>query len=265
MTKIIIVITTFLIGLVSVAQVSENRTVSNFTKLKVSTAVEIVYTISDIKSVKVETDDDEKLKWIKTKVENGVLNVYVDTKEFKNRNEKKLLHFKNVKSINGITFQILKVEITGPSLEKIEANSSAKIKITNINKSVNLDVKLSSSACLYGDFNTSNLVMDVSSSALLKGVINSVSTALFSSSSSTVMLSGNTSSINIKTNSSANCNLKALTAEKAKIEANSSASVSIKVTKSLEAKATSSASIEYYGAPSQVSKVENSSGAISAK
>ncbi|VXB24649.1 conserved exported hypothetical protein [Flavobacterium sp. 9AF] len=262
MSKIIITLTTFLIGFVAAAQVSENRNISNFTKLRASTAVEIIYTVSNTKSLKVETDDNEKLRLIKTVVENETLKVYVDTEEIKSSKQKKSLHFKNVKSVNGITFQVLKVVVSGPNLENIEANSSAKIKIENINKSTNLNINLSSSAYLYGNFITSNLTIDVSSSALLKGKINAASTTLQSSSSSAVDLTGNTSSINVKTNSSASCNLKELTVEKAKLEAHSSASVSISVTKSLEAKATSSGRIEYYGNPKQINKEQNSSGAI---
>lgn len=89
MTKVIILLATTLLSLVVSAQVSEKRTVSDFSNLKVATGVQVSYTISNSKSVLVETDDNEKLQFIKTEVENGVLKIFIDNSDKNYKDSKK--------------------------------------------------------------------------------------------------------------------------------------------------------------------------------
>ncbi|NHN27044.1 DUF2807 domain-containing protein [Flavobacterium jejuense] len=266
MIKIIVTVTAFLISLISFAQVSENRTVGDFSKLQVSNAIEVFYTVSNTKSVKVETDEKENLKYIKAIAENGTLKLFVDTSDYKKeKNSKKRSKGKNVNWINGVEFAVLKITISGPNLEAIKASSSADIKIENTNTSSNLDIAVSSSGSISGNFNCTNLTIDASSSGDFTGKIDATSAAIESSSSSDVNLSGKATKISVKASSSSDCNLKDFMVEEAIIGASSSADVSIKVTKSIEAKATSSASIEYFGNPSAVKKEESSSGSVKNK
>lgn len=266
MTKIILAITFFLVSIITLAQVSENREVSNFSKLQVSNAIEVFYTVSNTKSVKVETDDKENLTYIKTEVENGTLKLYVDTKDYKKEvKTKKRSKGNNVSWVNGVEFAILKITVSGPNLEEIKASSSADIKIVNTNTSTDLNIAVSSSGSISGNFNCSNLFIDTSSSGEFSSNLNATTVEIESSSSSNVNLSGKATEILVKASSSSSCDLKDFTVETAIIKASSSASVSIKVTKSIDAKASSSASIVYYGSASQVSKEESSSGSVSKK
>lgn len=268
MVKIIVTITAFLISLISLAQVSETREVTDFSKLRVSNSIDVFYTISDKISVKVETDDNEKLKLIKTEVENGTLKLFIDTKDYKQKETKKTKKTKkrsNISFINGIDFQVLKITISGPNLKAIKASSSADLKFENTNASPNLDVEVSSSASISGSFNCTNLDIDASSSGDFSGKIDATSVGIESSSSSDVNLSGKATKISVKASSSSDCNLKDLMVEEAIIGASSSADVSIRVTKAIEAKASSSASIVYFGNPSTVKKEESSSGSVKSK
>ena len=61
MNKFIIFTTLLLTGFLT-AQIKENRDVADFSKLKASSSVQVFYTISNTKSVQVETDDAEKAK-----------------------------------------------------------------------------------------------------------------------------------------------------------------------------------------------------------
>ncbi len=63
MLKSIITSTAILISLTAFSQVSEIRTVSDFSKLKASASVKVFYTVSNSKSIKVEADDNEKMKF----------------------------------------------------------------------------------------------------------------------------------------------------------------------------------------------------------
>lgn len=265
MVKIIVTITAFLISLISLAQVSETREVTDFSKLRVSNSIDVFYTISDKISVKVETDDNEKLKLIKTEVENGTLKLFIDTKDYKQKETKKSKKRSNISFINGVDFQVLKITISGPNLEAIKASSSADVKFESTNTSPNLDVEVSSSASISGSFNCTNLDIDASSSGDFSGKIDATSVGIESSSSSDVNLSGKATKISVKASSSSDCNLKDLMVEEAIIGANSSSDVSIRVTKAIEAKASSSASIVYFGNPSTVKKEESSSGSVKSK
>jgi hypothetical protein len=265
MVKIIVTITAFLISLISLAQVSETREITDFSKLRVSNSIDVFYTISDKISVIVETDDNEKLKLIKTEVENGTLKLYVDTKGYKGKDTKKGKKRSNISFINGVDFQVLKITVSGPNLVEIKASSSADVKIENTNKSSNLDVAVSSSGSISGSFNCTNLTIDASSSGDFTGKIDATSVEIESSSSSDVNLSGKATKISVKASSSSSCDLKDFAVEKAEIKASSSADVSIKVTKSIDAKASSSASIVYYGNPTAVKKEESSSGSVKNK
>ena len=89
MTKLILTITSFIVGLVATAQVSENRNVSDFSKLKASQGIEVLYTVSNSNSIKVETDDNERLQMIKTEVEGETLKIFVDTDNAKKPKSKK--------------------------------------------------------------------------------------------------------------------------------------------------------------------------------
>jgi hypothetical protein len=266
MLKIIVTLTTFLLSSILMAQVSENREVAAFSKLQASQGIAVFYTISNTISVKVETDNLEKVKHIKTEVENNVLKLYVDSKGYKTKNTKTKISRKNkTLRINGIDFDFLKITVSGPNLESIKASSSADIKIENWNKTSDLDLAVSSSGSISGSFECSNAIVNASSSGDLAATINATMLEIESSSSADVVLSGKVKKITIKASSSSDCKLKDFEAEEAIIKASSSANVVVTVTKAINATASSSAAITFYGHPSQIEKAESSSGSISNK
>jgi hypothetical protein len=258
MTKLILTITSLLVGLVATAQVSENRNVSDFSKLKASQGIEVFYTVSNSNSIKVETDDNERMQMIKTEVEGQTLKIFVDTENSKKPKSKKW----NNRTINGVSFNVIKVYVTGKSLSEIKASSSASIKIQNLNTTERLEVAASSSGSVSGNFECVDFKADVSSSGDIKGNINAKTIYVEVSSSGDVSLDGNATSLEVKASSSGDCNLRGLSVENATVKASSSADVTLTVTKSLEAAASSSADVNYYGNPSQVNADKSSSGSV---
>lgn len=258
MSKIIISTVTFLISLVAFGQVSENRTVAEFSKLKASQGIEVFYTVSTTQSVKVETDDDQRLQYIKTKVEGETLTIFVDTENTKNPKSKK----GNNRTIDGVSFNTLKVYVTGKALTNIKASSSASIQIQNLNATEKVEITASSSGSISGTFDCSDIKADVSSSGEVKGKLNAKTVQVAASSSGDVTLDGKATELEIKASSSGSCNLKGLTVEKAIVKASSSAEVTLTVTKSLDAVASSSADVNYYGNPFQVNTDNSSSGSV---
>lgn len=263
MNKFIIFTTLFITGLLT-AQVSENRTVGNFSKLKASAGIDVFYTISDVKSIKVITDLQENLHYIKTNVEDNTLKIYIE-KDLSKRELKKSKrrHGRNGNGTNNLKFKILKVTVSGPNLTDIKASSSAKIQLQNVNTSANLDIKVSSSGKITGTFETKNAAIEASSSGGFGANISAEMIDMKASSSAGVELRGKAKKLFVKASSSSDCRLKNLEVEQVTIEASSSAAVAITVTNSLEAKASSSASVSFYGNPANVSKEVSSSGSVS--
>ncbi|WP_412477012.1 head GIN domain-containing protein [Flavobacterium sp. TBRC 19031] len=258
MSKIIITTVSFLFSLMAFGQVSETRTVAEFSKLKASQGIEVFYTVSATQSLKVETDDNEKLAYIKTEVEGQTLKVYVDN----NSKEDYSYGTGKGKNINGMRFKVLKVYITGKALTAIKASSSASVKVENLNSVDQLEVAASSSATVSGIFDCTDLQVDVSSSGNFKGKVNAQNVAVEVSSSADCDLIGKAVKVTIKASSSADCNAKDLVAEVVTVKASSSADVTVFATKSLDATATSSSSVDYFGNPFQVNTDKSSSGSV---
>lgn len=258
MFKIITTTIAFLLGLIAFGQVSENRTVAEFSKLKASHGIEVFYTVSTTQSVKVETDDNEKLAYIKTEVEGQTLKVYVDN----NSKEDYSYGTGKGRNINGMRFKVLKVYITGKALTAIKASSSASVKLENLNSVDQLEVAASSSATVSGTFDCTDLQVDVSSSGNFKGKVNAKNVAVEVSSSADCDLMGKADKVTIKASSSADCNAKDLVAEEVTVRASSSADVTVFASKSLDATATSSSSVDYFGNPFQVNTDKSSSGSV---
>jgi hypothetical protein len=87
----------------------EARNVGEFSGIQVSTGVNVVFKQESPTNVKVIADAD-KLQYIVTKVENGVLKVYVDNKGQKN------LKFKNIS-----------VNVSSPRMDNIKTSSGATL------------------------------------------------------------------------------------------------------------------------------------------
>jgi len=260
MSKAIITLTAFLVSLLGFSQVSENRNVADYTKLKASQGIEVFYTVSNTKSIKVETDDNEKLKFIKTEVDDATLKIFVDTGSGNYKGSKK-----GKRKIDGVSFNVLKVTVSGPALESIKSSSSANIKIQNLNSSNKLVLDVSSSGSISGKFNCENLSLDASSSGDMNIDVDAKTTNAETSSSADVKIKGKTGKLVVKSSSSSSFEGYKFEAEEAVATASSSADVNLNVTKTLSAKASSSADINYTGNPSNVVKDQSSSGSVNSK
>ena len=253
MIRFIIYSITLLFSILASAQVSENRNVSNFSKIKVSTSIYLVFTQDANYAVKVEADDAEKLKDIVTNVSGNTLEVYVDSKNFNKKDKKRFTH------------KILRVWVSAPSVDSFQASSSSSVSLKNgINVNA-AEIKVSSSAELKGNITADNISIKVSSSGDVKSAVSSKKVNVDVSSSGDVILSGTAENITVSASSSGDVEAKELTVKKASVEASSSADVVLTVTESLTAKASSSGSVIYYGNPKDVNSEKSSSGSVTKK
>jgi hypothetical protein len=223
----------------------ENRNVGEFSGIEVSTGVNVVFKQENATNVKVYADSD-KLQNIITKVENGVLKVYIDNKGAKK------MKFKN-----------LSVNISSPKMDDIKTSSGSTFTVVNSIKENNLRIDASSGSSVAGKFTINNTTdLNVSSGSNVKANITSGKIMLKSSSGASANVEGNADIGMIDVSSGAVVKAENLRVNVAEVESTSGSSASVNVQNKMRVKASSGGSVKYKGNPkidSDVSKVSGGS------
>lgn len=229
----------------SYAQINETRVVENFTAIKASSNVNVVYTQGPTQSVVVSWEKD-LMKYLKVEAKNNILRIYIDTdKYFKKIDTSKLL-----------------VSVTNKGIGSVTVSSSATFSIkNNLNVSL-LKINTSSSSDFSGTVTCNSIFIDASSSSNVALNLSTQDIAVNLSSSSTVDLKGKTNNLAIDASSSSNCDAKELISNVAQVLATTSSEVNLVGLKSIDASASTSASIKYYGKSEKVKVTESTSGSV---
>lgn len=221
----------------------EARNVGEFSGISVSTGVNVVFKQESPASVKVIADAD-KLQYIITKVENGILKVYVDNKGTKN------LRFKN-----------LSVNISAPRMNSIKASSGANFNVVNSIRENNLVIDASSGANVKGDFKISNTIdVGISSGANIRAGMTAETLMVKASSGSNGSIEGKASSGMIDISSGALLKADNLKMDHLEAEATSGGNLSVNVSAKLKVKASSGGLVKYKGRPEIESNISKTSG-----
>lgn len=229
----------------SYAQIKETRVVGNFTAIKASTSVNVVYTQGATQSIVVSWEKD-LMKYLKIETKNNVLKIYIDTNN----------HYKNIDTSN------LLISVTNPGIGSVTVSSSATFSIkNNLNVSL-LKINTSSSGDFSGNVTCNSIFIDASSSSNVALNMMTQDVAVNLSSSSTVDLKGKTNNLAIDASSSSDCDAKELQANNVQVLASTSSDVNVVALKSLDATASTSASIKYYGKLDKVKVTESTSGSV---
>lgn len=172
------------------------------------------------------------------------------------------IHFKS--GVN-ISTRKISAKIYAKDFTKIEANSSAEIKLKDKFTQNKTEIKVSSSASIRGDFEANDLSIEVSSSGIFSGKIWAIYLESEANSSGDIIISGKTKNAELEASSSGTINAKNVIAENAEIEASSSGKVILSVSSQLKASASSSGgiSITKKGNLSVITKKESSGGSVS--
>ncbi len=205
--------------------VKEERNLSNFEALDVSTGIEVFVTQDSFEKVVVEVDENI-LKILKTEVSGGKLKIYL---------EEPILHAKQ-----------LKVYVTLKQLKSIETSSGSEVKSTN--KITVESLKINSSS-------GSNVNLEVNANRL----------AAESSSGSEIRVSGTAQSFGGDSSSGSGIHATNLVAEKGNFSASSGARINVQVTKDIKAYASSGASITVGGNPETRDTESSSGGSVHIK
>ncbi|WP_312174573.1 DUF4252 domain-containing protein [Chryseobacterium sp.] len=220
----------------------ESRNVGDFSGVQVSTGVIVNFKQENPTSVKVIADAD-KLQYIVTKVDNGVLKVYVDNKG------QKTLKFKNIS-----------VNVSSPRIDNIKTSSGAIFNAINTINEKTVSVDLSSGSVINGDFNSDNTKMELSSGAVINSTINTKQIAVKASSGAVANLNGRVNAGSIDVSSGAVCNSEKFQFNELEAEATSGGVVTGNVAERLKATASSGGSIKYKGNPRVDANISKTSG-----
>ena len=204
--------------------ITEKRNIeSPFTKIHASTGVEVVLEQGAPSKIEVEVDDN-LMKYIVTKVENGTLIVKIEG------------------NINSMESAIVHVKTT--TINGLESSSGASIRSKSTLKGTNLTVKTSSGSSINTDLEYEKVESE-------------------SSSGSEITLSGKALIVKTNSSSGSTINAQELAANEITAESTSGSNTTVNPIVLLNAKASSGSSIVYVKDPKKVIKEESSGGSVS--
>lgn len=221
---------------------SEERKVEPFTGILASVGVKVNFTQSANQKVVVETDPG-MLPYIVTKVEDGILILYIDSKGKKNIRINKIL-----------------VSVNAPTLQKIKTTSGASFSTLNRVKGNSFDVSATSGSSLNAELQANTTInLETTSGADLKVSADAATLIFNGNSGSSAVVTGNAENASFVLSSAASCNAQNLVAKDIQVSATSASSVKVNATQKLNSVTSSGASVRFAGKPSNLTS-NNSSG-----
>ena len=202
--------------------VKEERTVTGFEEVSVSTGIELILNQDSFEKVVVETDENIQ-KILKTEVTGNKLKVYLS---------EGVNHAKE-----------LKVYVTVKQLKAVSASAGSEVKTE-------------------GKINADNLKITSSSGSEVKMEVSCTSLLVDSSSGSELTVSGNAVEIKAESSSGSDLNAVKLVAEKGEASASSGSDLDIHVTKEIKARSSSGSNITVWGNPANRDTNSSSGGDV---
>jgi hypothetical protein len=205
----------------------QTRQVSGFHGVSVSTGIDLYLIQKNVEEVVVEADSDD-LEKIITKVEGGILKIYIKEKSWFNMNWNTAPR---------------KVFVSFKTLDKLEASAGSDVNSQGILRLEKLDVDASSGSDI-------KLELDV----------NELSVG--SSSGSDISLKGKATNMQANASSGSDINASELQTKKCNASVSSGSDIRVFVTDELDANASSGGEISYSGNPSRKDINESSGGDV---
>ena len=135
----------------------EKRTVSGFHGIAVGTGIELIIVEGNLEELAVSAATPEFRDKIITKVENGILRIYYESK---------------TKSINKVKEnKYLKAYVSYKTLDKLDATTGSDVKINGVLKATSMEMKANTGALINGevDINTLKVIQRTGSKITLSG------------------------------------------------------------------------------------------------
>jgi len=226
--KKLFTVVAMLFSICSIAQTKQQRNIGSFTGISAATGIQVEITQGNNETVFVSSSNDMYTENIKTVVENGVLKIYYENKDWKNKKEPKLT---------------LKAFVNYKNIDQLRAGSGAGIIAVNTIKVPILNLAVNSGAQFAGEINTTDLLLEQNSGAVSK-------------------ITGRAANTKADLSSGAVCTSPNLSTEMCQVDASSGAVFKIGVSKKLSAKVSSGAMVAYNGDGVIEKKKVSSGGSI---
>lgn len=221
----------FLISVgVNAAQVSNSRKtrqVSEFHGISVSSGIDLYLTQKNVQEVRVEADEEDMENLI-TKVEDGILKIYMKEKSWLNM---------------GWGHSPRKVYVSFKTMDKLEASAGSNVLCES---ALNLD----------------HLELDASSGSDVKLELNADEINAESSSGSDIKLKGKASYLQVNASSGSDIDANEFQAKRCDANVSSGSDIKVNVSDELDANASSGGDIAYSGNPAKKNINESSGGDV---
>jgi hypothetical protein len=206
--------------------VTEDRsTKEDFTKIKVSTGLDLYISQGSKNQITVEADENLQ-EIIRTEVNDGILKIYSKKNIWKAKARKVYVTIKNLEAI------------TATSGSDVYTNEALEVNNLNINATSGADIHVSVDA-------------------------NTIETT--ATSGSNIEVSGASNNHISKATSGASIDAYQLQSKNVTVKVTSGANINVYASESIDAKATSGGDIDFKGSPKKVNKKTSSGGSVSAK
>ena len=203
--------------------ITEKRSVTeSFDKIDASTGVNVIVTQGNLQEIVVETDDNV-MKYVITKVENGVL----------------IIKLKQ----NTNTMSSIDVKVQMPKIAGLEASSGATIDTRNTLRGTSISLKSTSGSDINAMLEYENVSCQTSSA-------------------STVTISGKALQLQTNSSSGSDIDANELVTNEAFSKASSGSGTRVNPIVKLDAQASSGSTIEYVKIPKKLIKIESSGGSV---
>lgn len=209
---------------------AEKRTVGSFHGIDVGTGIELLLTQGTTEEVAVSASKPEFRERIITRIENGILKIYYDSKTGainKTKENKEL-----------------KAYVSCKTLDRLHANTGAEVTISGVLQSASLDMEANTGAIIHGQVDLGTLKLDQNTG-------------------SKVTLSGKTDRIEAEGSTGSKFTGEDMNTSTCKVEVSTGARFSIHAEKELQAKASTGAVIKYKGAAGIKTVKTNTGGSVS--
>lgn len=210
----------------------QNRSVDEFHGISVSNGIDLYLTQKNIQEVKVEADDED-LDNLITKVEGGILKIYMKEKSGSWMNL-------------GWSHSARKVYVSFKTLDKLEASSGSDV----LSQSV---------------LSLNHLEVDVSSGSDVKLELNADQVNVSTSSGSDITLKGKANFLQADASSAGDIDATDFHTKRCNASASSGSDIRVYASELLDANASSGADIAYWGNPARKNINESSGGDVHGK
>lgn len=227
----------------------QKRNVPSFNAIKVSSAIDLYLSQSNLNEVAVSASSVELRNHIITEVEGGTLIIRMDNNswwDWKKWGDTKVKAYISVKELNALT-----------------GSGATTIHIIGGLESDKLKIKLSGASDLRGEMKVGNLNITVSGASNIKSQVTALIIGIDGSGASDVQLTGTVDDLSVEVSGASEAKLYDLNAKGAIVRASGASSAHVNVSTIIKAHASGASNINYKGSAER--RESSSSGASDIK